>query len=174
MPRRSRQLAALAIAVLALAGCQRGADPNATPPTTATPSTAPGTATPSTATPTAGASPNCNHPAVIGSEGGLQVDWDYEESHHDFGAGAPLTLCFDVRAGVVMVTGSSPEVTVTPETLPGPGTQFTFTVTVQPGATGNLDVRFGDEAGEAGEAGVSFNGPAIMTDETGWNFGPWG
>ncbi|WP_024288430.1 hypothetical protein [Cellulomonas sp. KRMCY2] len=166
MPRRSRQFAALAISVLALAGCQGGADPNAAPSTTA-----PTTAAPSTATPTAGASPSCNHPPDTGGgDGGLGVGLDYTESHHDFGASAPFALCMDLEDDEVFrVTGSSPEVTVTPEALPGPGTRFTFTVTVHRGATGGLDVELG---GEAGGGGMTFNGPAIVTDETGWNFGP--
>jgi hypothetical protein len=162
MPRRSRQLAALAIAVLALAGCQGGVDPDATP-STVTPSAAPGTATPNTATPTTGAPPSCNHPDTGGDDGALGVGLDYTESHHDFGASAPFTLCTDLDDDeTVGVTASSPEVTVTPETLRGPGTRFTFTVTVQPGATGVLKVdRF-----------ITFDGPAIVTDETGWRFGP--
>ena len=72
---------------------------------------------------------------------------------------------------MVRITGSSPEGTVEPETLPGPGKRFTFTVTVQPGATGDLDVAF---VNEAGDVGMTFHGPGIVTDETGWNVGPWG
>ena len=157
MPHRSSQLAALAILALALAGCRGGAEPAGEP---------------TTGTPTTDAPSSCNHaPDTGGGDGGLGAGWDYAETEHEFGTSAPITLCMTVPHGTVIITGDAPEVTVAPETRPGPGTRFTFTVTVAEGATGDLDVELVDDDGDAG---MTFHGPAIETNEAGWSFGPWG
>ena len=153
MPRRSPQLVALAAVLLVIAGCQ--ADDNSRP------------------THSASATPACNHaPDMGGGDGGLGVGFDYaEESHHSFNIAVPITLCVGISGGSVRLTGTTPQITVEPETLPGPGTRFTFYVTVAPGAKGGLDGAF---LNDRGKVGGSFHGPGIETDDTGWTFGPWG
>lgn len=153
MPRPRPQLVALAAVLVVIAGCQADDHSRNTPATSAT--------------------PTCNHaPDTGGGDGGLGAGFDYvEESHHDFDTAVPITLCMNVSNGVVRLTGSSPQITVEPETHPGSGSRFTFSVTVSPGATGGIDVQLLDDSGEVG---ISFHGPEIETDDTGWAFASWG
>lgn len=156
MPRRSPQLVALAAVLLVIAGCE--ADDN------------------SRDTPATSASPTCNHaPDTGGGDGGLGAGFDYAESHNDFDTAVPITLCMEVPDGAVRLTGSAPQITVEPETRPSTGSEsrFTFVVTVSPGATGRVEVQV-EVLNKFGEVGISFHGPEIETDDTGWAFGPWG
>ncbi|WP_066583932.1 hypothetical protein [Cellulomonas timonensis] len=155
MPHRARLLVALAAVVLVTAGCEAGDTPADSPDT-----------------PSTSASPACNHTRDPGEGGlGLGAGFDYTESHHTFDTAAPITLCMRISGGAVRITGTTPQITVEPETLDGPGTQFAFSVTVEPGATGELAVEL---LNDEGEIGASFSGPSIRTDDTGWAFGPWG
>ncbi|WP_315092970.1 hypothetical protein [uncultured Cellulomonas sp.] len=151
MSRRSRQLVAtLATALVLMSGCRGPGDQRAIAPT-------------------ASGTDLCNHPPDTGGgDGGLGAGFGYSDEHHDFGAGAPMTLCMNVPGGSVHVDGSAVHIAVAPETFPGPGTQFTFTVTVSSGPSGGLDLEVVDDDGGVG---VQFHGPAIQTDDTGWYFG---
>ena len=149
MSRRSRAFV-VATAFVVLAGCQGPGEPGAT------------------TTPTSLAD-SCNHPPDTGSgDGGLGAGFDYTDEHHDFGAAAPMALCMYVPGGSVHVAGSTANITVAPEIMPGPGTRFDFTVTVASGPSGGLDFEL---VGEHGRAAAHFYGPAIQTDDTGWYLG---
>ncbi|MDM8086429.1 hypothetical protein QUV83_16780 [Cellulomonas cellasea] len=155
MPHLGRQLVALAAVLLVTAGCQAGDAPDDSRDTRST-----------------SASPACNHTRdPSGGDVSLGAGFDYTESHHTFDTAAPITLCMRISGGAVRITGTTPQITVEPETLDGPGTQFTFSVTVAPGATGKLAVEL---LNDRGEVGASFSGPSIVTDATGWAFEPWG
>ena len=149
MSRRCRAFV-VATAFVVLAGCQGPADQGATTPATS-------------------GADSCNHPPDTGGgDGGLGAGFDYTDEHHDFGAAAQMTLCMNVPEGAVHVAGSAAHIAVAPSTLPGPGTEFTFTVTVSSGPSGGLDLEVVDDDGGAG---IQFHGPAIQTDDTGWYFG---
>ena len=153
MARRRSQRVALAAVVLVIAGCQADDDARHGPDGSAT--------------------PTCNHaPDTGGGDGGLGAGFGYDEdAHHAFDTAASITLCMNVSDGLVRFTGSTPQITVAPETRPGgPESRFTFAVTVSPGATGGIDVQLLDDEGKVG---IGFHGPNIETDSTGWMFGPF-
>jgi len=146
MSRRSLRPVVLATALVVLAGCTGPGEP-----------------------PLASGTDDCNHPPDTGGgDGGLGAGFDYTDEHHDFGAAAPMALCMYVPKGSVHVAGSAANIAVSPETIPGSGTWFTFTVTVSSGPSGGLDLEL---VGDDGDASVHFHGPAIQTDDTGWYFG---
>ncbi|MFI2753180.1 hypothetical protein ACGIF2_07075 [Cellulomonas sp. P22] len=150
MPGRSPLLAAVAAALVLVAGCQA-----ATAPPDQTTSSSSG----------------CSH-AYTPGDGGLGASFDYDESHNDFATAVPITLCMYTHGSPVHVFGSVPEIVVDPEPLPATEElRHTFTVTVQPGAEGHLKV---EVLNDRGEPAVYFNGPQTITDDTGWVFGPWG
>lgn len=151
MPRRAPLILALVGVLLTTVGCQ-GDVPLPAAPT--------------------GAADSCNHPPDTGgggqrgADGGLGAGFDYSDAHNAFGTAAPMTLCMTTQ-GTVRVTGSSPGITVSPETLTGEGPLFEFLVTVAPGGTGHLELEL---LNDRGEAGVSFHGPGVTSDDSGWAF----
>ena len=107
----------------------------------------------------------CNHWSTRGDPG-LGAGFGYDESaHHPFDTPVPATMC-GLSSEHVAITGSSTEIVVDPESPTGTGPEYRFTVAVSKGgAAGGIDVDLGY---------VSFSGPAIVVDDTGWSFAPWG
>ncbi|UJP40602.1 hypothetical protein [Cellulomonas palmilytica] len=154
MSRPGRLLVVVACALAALVGCQ---EPDG-----------PGASTPVATSTAATSADDCHHPPDTGGDGGLGAGFDYTDEHHDFGDSATVTLCMTVPGGAVRATGSAAHVVVTPQSLPAPGTRFTFTVTVSPGPPGGLDLEVVDDGGHPG---ITFHGPAVQTDDSGWYLG---
>ena len=160
MSRPGRPLVVVACALVALVGCQEPDGPGAATP---------GASTPDATTAAATSAADCNHPPDTGGgDGGLGAGFDYTDEHHDFGDSATVTLCMTVPGGAVRAAGSAAHVVVTPQSLPGPGSRFTFTVTVSPGPPGGIDLEVVDDDGDPG---ITFHGPAVQTDDSGWYLG---
>ena len=92
VPRRTLLIVALAAVLLTGTGCQSSDPPD---------------------TRASAASASCNHgPDAGGGDPGLGAGFDDQESHHEFGTAAPLTLCMNIGRGSVRLFGTSPQITV--------------------------------------------------------------
>jgi hypothetical protein len=110
----------------------------------------------------------CRYIRVIGGDPGIAAGFDYERTHHAFGSPATLTVCPPKGTGDVRPSAESPAVSVGRAVLTASRPVFTFTVTVSPGASGTVGV---DLLNQSGDRFGGFDGPTIVTDKTGWEFG---